>query len=317
MSRTTSQVIQTNILHKSKLQKFWHKNKIAYLFLLPWLLGIFVFALYPIMSSLYLSFTNYDLFQSPDWVGAQNYIHMVTQNQRFEKAILVTLRYVLIGVPLQLTTALILALILNKGIPGLPLFRALFYVPSLLGGSVAIAVLWRQLFGAKGLFNELLIMLNIVNPDKVISWVTNPSYSLYTLIILLMWAFGSPMIIFLAGLKQIPTELYEAAEIDGATKRKQFFHITFPLLTPIIFFNLVMQIISSFQAFTPAYIVGGGTSGGSLDSILFYTLHLYFVAFVEFRMGYASAMAWILLLFIVIFTGILFLSARKWVYYEQ
>jgi len=174
--------------------------------------------------------------------------------------------------------------------------------------------LWRRLFGYDGVLNQFLSFIG-VEFEKPISWVTHPDYNLYTLILLLVWAFGSPMIIFLAGLKQIPTELYEAAAIDGAKRSASFFYITLPMLTPIIFFNLVMQIISAFQAFTPAFIVGGGSSGGPLDSLLFYTLYLYFAGFVEFRMGYASAMAWALLVIILFFTALLFVSSRWWVYY--
>ncbi len=303
--------------HKSKMRQLWEKNRYAYLFLLPWLIGLCVFTVYPVFSSLQLSFTNHDLFRPPAWVGLSNYVDMFTDNKRFAKALSVTFRYVLMGVPLQLSTALVLALMLNRGLPGLPVFRAAFYIPSLLGGSVAISVLWRQLFGSQGLFNQVLSLMGAVDLKNAISWVSNPSYSLYTLIILIMWQFGSPMIIFIAGLKQIPYELYESAQIDGATKRAQFVHITFPMLTPILFFNLVMQIVSAFQAFTPAFIVGGGRGGGPLDSILFYSLYLYFLAFSEFRMGYASAMAWVLLTIIGIFTAILFLSSRKWVHYES
>lgn len=302
---------------KSTIRYLWDKNKYAYFFMLPWLIGLVAFAIYPIFSSLYYSFTNYDLMSRSDWVGLRNYRNMLFENPRFWKALRVTATYVFMGVPLQLATALILALILNKGIPGLPVYRALFYVPSLMGGSVAISVLWRQLFGMSGVFNQFLFLIGAMDPAQPISWVTNPNYSIYTLIILHMWAFGSPMIIFLAGLKQIPTELYEASSIDGAKGFRQFFHVTMPLLTPIIFFNMIMQIISAFQAFTPAFIIGGGTSGGPLDSMLFYTLYLYFLGFVEFRMGYASAMAWFLLIIITTFTGLLFLTARRWVHYAD
>jgi multiple sugar transport system permease protein len=294
---------------------FWHRNKHGYLFLLPWFIGILVFSAIPIIWSLYLAFTNYDLFTTPNWVGLRNFTHMA-QNPRYLKALEVTFQYVLIGVPLQLLTALSLALLLNRGVPGLPLFRAIFYVPSLLGGSVAIALLWRRLFGVDGVLNQVLGFLGVTF-DRPISWVSDPNYALYTLILLLIWAFGSPMIIFLAGLKQIPTDLYESASIDGATVVSSFFYITLPLLTPVIFFNLVMQIISAFQAFTPAFIVAGGSSGGPLDSLLFYTLYLYFLGFVEFRMGYAAAMAWVLLLIILAFTALLFFSARWWVYYRD
>jgi len=299
---------------KSTWARFWDRNKYAYLFLAPWLLGLLLFSIIPIIASLYLAFTNYDLFTTPDWIGGDNFVHMWTRNPRYLKALTVTFRYVFIGVPLQLLTALGLALVLNRGMRGLAIFRGVFYIPSLMGGSVAIALLWRRLFGYDGSLNQLLDLLSL-QPDPAISYVSNPHYALYTLIVLHMWQFGSPMIIFLAGLKQIPTELYEAASIDGANRAASFFFITLPLLTPIIFFNLVMQIISAFQAFTPAFIVGGGTTGGPLDSLLFYTLYLYFLGFVEFRMGYAAAMAWMLLMIIVFFTALLFLSSRWWVFY--
>jgi multiple sugar transport system permease protein len=241
---------------KNALARFWERNKYAYLFLAPWLIGLLLFSAIPIVASLYLAFTNYDLFTAPDWIGGDNFVHMWTRNPRYIKALTVTFRYVLIGVPLQLITALGLALVLNRGIPGLSIFRGAFYIPSLLGGSVAIALLWRRIFGVEGSFNQLLELLGL-QPEPAISYVSNPNYALYTLILLHMWQFGSPMIIFLAGLKQIPTELYEAGSIDGTNRRAAFFFITLPMLTPIIFFNLVMQIISAFQAFTPAFIVGG------------------------------------------------------------
>ena len=306
-----------DITQKSKSRYLWDKNKYGFLFLLPWLVGLSAFTFYPIISSLYYSFTNYNLFTDPDWVGLSNYKNILFENARVIKALKVTGVYVLLGVPLQLLTALALALLLNKGIRGLPFFRAMFYIPSLLGGSVAISVLWRQIFGQAGAINKILIELGLTTASEAISWVSNPNTSIYTLIILHMWQFGSPMIIYLAGLKQIPQELYESAAIDGARKWKTFRHITLPLLTPIVFFNLIMQVISAFQAFTPAFIIGGGRGGGPLDSLLFYTLYLYFVGFTEFRMGYASAMAWLLLIIIVIVTGLLFVSSRKWVHYDN
>lgn len=295
------------------LRRLWNKNKYAYLFLAPWIIGLILWQVIPIGTSLYLSLTDYDLADA-NFVGLDNYIRMFQTDTRYMKAITVTFRYVFIGVPLQLLTALILAFILHRGLPGLAIFRGLFYLPSLMGGSVAIALLWRRLFGIDGVLNQLLSFLGLQSGPEI-SWVTNPRYSLYTLILLLVWQFGSPMIIFLAGLKQIPQDLYEAAAIDGAKARSAFFRITLPLLTPVVFFNLVMQIISAFQAFTPAFIVGGGTSGGPLDSLLFYTLYLYFKGFVEFRMGYASAMAWALLVIIAVFTAVLFGTSRKWVFY--
>ena len=237
---------------------------------------------------------------------------MFYDDARYKKAVQVTLKYVFIGVPLVLAFSLSIAMLLNRGIRGLMIYRAVYYVPSLLGGSVAIAILWRQVFGRSGLFNQMLAIFGIEGT----SWISNPSYALYTLIALKVWQFGSPMVIFLAGLRQIPRDMYEASSIDGAGKVQQFFSITLPLLTPIIFFNMVMQMINAFQAFTQAYVIGGG-SGGPLDSILFYTLYLYEKAFQQFEMGYAAAMAWMLLAMIAICTALLFLTSKKWVYYES
>jgi multiple sugar transport system permease protein len=224
----------------------------------------------------------------------------------------VTFTYVILAVPLKLAFALGLAMVLNRGIAGLPFYRALFYLPSLLGASVAIAVLWRQLFAKDGLANAALGIFGIEGP----SWISDPNYSLYTLVLLSIWQFGSPMIIFLAGLRQIPPDVYEAANIDGANKVQQFFKITLPLLTPVIFFNGIVQTIDAFKAFTPAFIISEGT-GGPIDSTLFYTLYLYQEGFAYFRMGYASALAWILLIIIACFTAFSFLTSRYWVHYND
>ena len=202
---------------------------------------------------------------------------------------------------------------LDRGIRGVAVYRATFYLPSLLGASVAIAILWRQIFGSDGLINQLLHLTLGVKPP---GWVTHPDYALWTLVVLAIWQFGSPMIIFLAGLRQIPQDLYEAASMDGAGPMRQFFRITLPLLAPVIFFNLVFQTIEGFKAFTPAFIVSGGI-GGPVDSTLFYSLYLYIEAFGNFRMGYASALAWLLLVIIGVFTAIAFLTSRYWVYYED
>jgi multiple sugar transport system permease protein len=216
-------------------------------------------------------------------------------------------------VPLKLIFALLVALMLNKGIAGLPLYRAVFYLPSLLGASVAIAVLWRQLFAGNGLVNQIVFMaFGIQGP----SWISDPDYTLYTLVILSIWQFGSPMIIFLAGLRQVPQDIYEAAQIDGASKMRQFFRITLPMLTPVVFFNAVVQTIEAFKAFTPAFIISEGT-GGPIDSTLFYTLYLYQEAFGYFRMGYAAALAWVLVVIIACFTAFSFLSSRYWVHYDD
>src|SRR5699024_7961071 len=218
-----------------------------------------------------------------------------------------------LGTPLQLIVALALAVVLNQGMRGLAFYRSVFYLPSLLGASVAIAILWRQMFGANGLVNQLLGALGFTGMP---GWVSNPDTALGTLILLNVWTFGSPMIIFLAGLRQIPQMYYEAASVDGASKVKQFFTITIPLLTPIIFFNVVLQIINSFQTFTQAFVVSGGT-GGPSDSTMFFTLYLYQKGFAQFDMGYASAMAWLLLIIVAIFTAINFFVSKFWVLYDD
>jgi len=286
------------------------QERAAYLFLSPWLIGLFCLTLGPTLASLYLSFTQFDLLQPPRWIGLENYARMAFDDPRLRKALSVTFTYVALSVPLKLAFALAIALILDQGLRGLTLYRALLYLPSLLGGSVAIAVLWRQIFGYDGLINEALALLGVDGP----SWISNPSYAIYTLVILRVWQFGSPMIIFLAGLRQIPAELYEAAAIDGAGPVRRFVSVTLPLLAPVVFFNLVLQTIDAFKAFTPAFIISGGT-GGPIDSTLFYTLYLYQEAFAYFRMGYASAMAWVLLVIIAICTALAFLSSRWWVHY--
>lgn len=284
----------------------------AYLFLAPWLIGIFVLTVGPALGSLYLSFTRFDLITEPRFVGLANYTRIFTNDAKFLAAMKVTFTYVLLAVPLKLIFALSVAIVLNKGLRGLTVYRALFYLPSLLGGSVAIAVLWRKIFAKDGLFNDVLSTFGI---DGV-SWIGDPDYALYTLVVLSIWQFGSPMIIFLAGLRQIPQDLYEAASLDGASKRRQFWKITLPLLTPIIFFNAIIQTIEAFKAFTPAFIISEGT-GGPVNSTLFYTLYLFQEAFSYFRMGYASALAWILLVIIACFTAVSFISARYWVHYEE
>lgn len=287
------------------------EERAAWTFLTPWFIGLIVITLGPMIASLVLSFTDYNLLSSPDWVGFENYERMLV-DPKLHTSLGVTFTYVLIGVPLQLALALFLAIILNRGLKGLSFYRSVYYLPSLLGGSVAIAVLWKQMFGVNGLINQFLALFGIVGPG----WISNPDTALGTLILLHVWTFGSSMVIFLAGLRQIPDMYYEASAIDGATKWRQFRSITVPLLTPVIFFNLVLQIINSFQSFTQAFVVSGGT-GGPVDSTLFFTLYLYKRGFTEFQMGYASAMAWLLLLIIGAFTAINFLVSKYWVHYDN
>jgi multiple sugar transport system permease protein len=286
------------------------KHLEAYLFLAPWFIGLLALTAGPLVASLYLSFTSYDMLQAPSWVGLQNYIKLFTSDGRYLHALRVTFTYVLVGVPLNLAFALAVALLLKQKVRALGLFRSIYYLPSLLGASVAVAVVWRQLFNRGGVINEGLALLGINAPN----WIGTPQYAVYTLVLLHVWQFGSAMIIFLAGLQQVPTELYEAAEVDGATAWQKFRNVTLPMITPVLFFNLVLGIIHSFQAFTSAYIVSGG-GGGPADSTMFYTLYLYQQGFKNFHMGYASAMGWVLLLIIAVFTAINFVVSKRWVYY--
>ena len=292
--------------------RIWTENGPGYLFLLPWFIGFFGLTIAPIVSSLYLSFTDFDMLTAPHWVGADNYVRMFTHDPKFVQSMRVTLLFVLFSVPLKLAFALAVALLLNRGMKGLPLYRAVFYLPSLLGASVAIAVLWRTLFAGDGLINKGLAVVGIQGP----AWISNPRFSLWTLVALAVWQFGSPMIIFLAGLRQIPQDVYEAASMEGAGKWRIFWKITLPLLTPVVFFNAIIQTIEGFKSFTPAFIISGGT-GNPVNSTLFYTLYLYQEAFSFFRMGYASALAWVLLAVVAIFTGISFFTSRYWVHYDS
>lgn len=284
---------------------------VAYIFLLPWLIGLIGLTLGPMVASLYISFSKYNLIQPPSFIGLGNYLRMFS-DPRLMNSLRVTFTYVIVSVPLQLVFALLVAVALDRGMRGLALYRSIFYLPSLLGSSVAIAILWRQLFGTQGLINQVLAMFGI----EGMGWISNPSTALGTIILLNVWTFGAPMLIFLAGLRQIPSLYYEAARVDGASRRQQFFTITLPLLTPIIFFNLVLQIIGSFQSFTQAFIVSGG-DGGPVDSTMFYTLYLYQKGFAQLDMGYASALAWGLVVIIGAFTAINFFAARYWVFYDD
>lgn len=309
---------------------FLRRNAVAYMFLTPWLLGFLVLTLYPMAYSLGLSFTDYD-FTQPDatqWIGLGNYLKMfgsvfglkeftastgevMRVDPYYMKSLSVTFTYVFVSVPLKLIFALAVALLMNQKLRGVQFYRAVYYIPTLLGGSVAIAVLWRKLFEKNGVINGVLAALGFTDLP---GWITNPDYALGTLILLTVWQFGSSMIIFLAGLKQIPQEFYDAASVDGANKVQQFFSITIPLLSPVILFNLILQMIGAFQTFTQAFIIGGGR-GGVLNSTLFYTLHLYIQGWTYHEMGYASAMAWMLLLIIGVLTAIVFRSSKWWVSY--
>ncbi|MEV4343783.1 sugar ABC transporter permease [Actinoplanes sp. NPDC049596] len=287
----------------------------GYVFLSPWLLGLLGITAIPMLLSLYLSFTDYSPLidvGDAEWVGLDNYREMFTADPSYWHAVRVTVTFALVAVPLKLAAALGVALLLNKAFRGIAFFRGLFYLPSLLGGSVAVAIVWRSMFNREGAFNSFLGLFGIEGAP----WVNDPQWALETLMLLAIWQFGAPMVIFLAGLKQVPTELYEAASVDGASAWRQFVHITLPMLSPVIFFNLVLETIHGFQGFTSAFVLSGGT-GGPVDSTLMYTLHLYNKGFVELNMGYASAMAWVFLLVVGLITVILFNTGKFWVHYSD
>lgn len=301
---------------KQSLQKFVRRNAVPYAFLLPWLIGFLVLTAYPMMMSLYLSFTDYNIMK-PDaaqWIGFGNFVRMFTQDPKFYKSLQVTLTYVFASVPLKLIFALLVAVLMNQKLRLVSFYRAVYYIPTLLGGSVAIAVLWKKLFSKTGVINMIISSIGGMEIRSLPGWISNPKYALGTLILLSVWQFGSSMIIFLAGLKQVPQDYYDAAAIDGSNKVQQFAYVTIPQLTPVILFNLIMQMISAFQAFTQAYIISGG-KGDPINSTLFYTLHLYNEGFYYHDMGYASAMAWVLLVIIAAFTLLIFRSSGSWVNY--
>lgn len=275
---------------------------------LPFIIGFVLFLVVPMILSAYYSFCDYNILAPAKWIGAGNYLRIFTADSKFVKSLGVTFFYAFISVPLRLTFALIVALILLKNTRMTGIYRAAYYLPSIIGGSVAVAILWKRMFAIDGTFNTLLGALGI---QSNVAWLGNVSTAIWMLILLSVWQFGSSMLIFLSSLKQIPSTLYEAARIDGARGSQQFFRITLPLLTPTIFFNLVMQMINGFLAFSQSYII---TQGKPMNSTLFYVVYMYQQGFEYFKAGYASALAWVMLLIISAFTGLLFLTKRFWVY---
>jgi len=280
-------------------------------FSLPFIIGFLMFMAIPMGLSLYYSFCKYDIQTAPQWIGLDNYIRIFTKDTVFTKALGVTCYFALVGTPLKVIFALIVALILNHKSRAIGLYRAVYYLPSIIGGSVAVAILWRRIFESNGTLNAIL---STVFPGMAsYNWFSEGP-AIWVLIILTVWQFGSSMLIFLSSLKQIPRELYEAADVDGATKFHQFWTVTLPLLTPTIFFNLVQQTINSFLAFTQSKLI---TNGAPRNSTLFYTVYQYNKAFPasgKSQMGYASALAWIMLLIVSLVTIFLFWSRKKWVY---
>jgi multiple sugar transport system permease protein len=281
----------------------------AYVLISPWLIGFVIFTLGPMIVSLALSLTDYQIVNTPAFIGLANYVKMFTIDTKFWHSLGVTVTYALIAIPLNLIFGFGLAFLLNQKVPGLPFWRTIFYMPSVIAG-VAVAILWGLIFNPRyGILNWALGLIGIHGPG----WLTSPDWALPALILMSLWSVGGGMIIYLAGLQSIPTTLYEAAELDGANGWQKLFRVTLPLMTPVIFFNLVIGIIGTFQYFTEAYVL---TAGGPAEATLFYNLYLYRNAFNYLNMGYASALAWILFLIVMILTLLVFRSSAMWVYYE-
>lgn len=285
-------------------------NVAGYIMLAPWLFGFILMWFLPMLISIYYSFTNFNLLNDAKFIGFNNYIRLFTTDDLFWQSLKVTFIYVLFLVPLRLAFALFVAMLLNKKHKGLGLYRTIYYIPSIIGGSIAVSIVWRQIFGNKGVVMSLLAAIGI---EQKTSLLGNPSTALAVIILMGVWQFGSSMLIFLAALKQIPTSLYESAMVDGARPWKIFVKITLPMLTPTIFFNLILQIVNGFRVFTESYVI---TDGGPLNSTLSYVLYLYRRAFTYFDMGYSCALAWILVIIIAVFTVVLFKTQNNWVHYE-
>lgn len=296
----------------NKIQAFKRKDNIAgFVLLAPWLFGFLLMWLIPMLISIYYSMTDFNLLNTPKFIGLQNYIRVFTQDKTFIKAMTVTFTYVVLLVPLRLAFALWVAMILNQKRKFLGLYRTLYYVPSIVGGSIAVSIVWKQIFGNEGVAMTLLRLFGI---QQKMSFLGNPKTALGVIVLMGVWQFGSSMLIFLSALKQIPNSLYESAKVDGATKRQTFWRITLPMLTPTIFFNLIMQIVNGFRVFTESYVI---TNGGPMNSTLSYVLYLYQRAFKYFDMGYSCALAWILVVIIGFFTAILFKTQDNWVHYDN
>jgi multiple sugar transport system permease protein len=291
-------------------QRAVKETLVGYGFLVPWLVGFFGLTLIPMAYSLYLSFTAYNIFSPPRWIGLDNYVRMFTSDPAFVQSAQITLIYVLVGTPITLAAALGVAMLLNYRDRGAGFFRSAFYAPSLIGGSVSVAIVWRAMFASDGPVDNGLSAIGI----DLGGWIGNPALVLPAMILLAVWQFGATMVIFLAGLKQIPKELYEAAEMDGAGAWHRFRAVTLPMLSPVIFFNLLLGLIGAFQVFASAYIISNGT-GGPAGMTNFITLYLYKRGFSDGQMGYAAAIAWVLLIVVAIIAFILFRTQRSWVHY--
>lgn len=286
-------------------------NLIGYVLIAPWIIGILCFQLWPIIHSFLMSFTNYNLLNDAAFVGTENYVKLF-HDDTFYQAVKVTFKYVLIAVPAKIVFALIIALILNMDLKGIGVYRTIYYIPSILGSSIAVAILWKALFVKDGVINAILAQIGIQGA----SWLGNPKYTLFTISLLTVWQFGSSMVVFLAGLKQIPQSLYEAASVDGAGKIAKFIHITIPGIMPMMSFNILMQTINAFQMFAAPYTIFNGR-GGPLNSVMLYVVYLYQNAFKYFYVGYASALSWMLLLIIGGTALFLYLIEKRFFNYDD
>lgn len=295
---------------KIKQEDSRFNNKAAFFFLLPWLIGVILFTIWPMIQSLWLSFTDYSIYGDTSFIGFDNYIEMFNEDRMFKKSLLVTLKYVLMFVPVKMVAALFVAVLLNKKIKGMAIYRTIYYIPSIIGAGIAMAVTWKIVLSRDGFVNNILEVFGLGPFD----FLTSPKLALGTLAMMGAWQFGSAMVVFLAALKQVPAELYEAGDIDGAGRIRKFINITVPMISSNVLFNLIMAIINAFQVFTQVSVI---TNGGPADSTYVYMLHLYRTAFESHRMGYSSALAWILTLIIFAFTAVVFWSSKKWVYYEN
>ena len=293
----------------AKMPRLDAETKAGLAFTSPFIIGFLLFMIVPMMISLYYSLCDYNILSAPVFVGLKNYIKMFS-DEVFFKTIGVTFFYALISVPLRLAFALLVAMLMFNSSRLTAFYRAAYYLPSIIGGSVAVSILWKRMFAIDGVINKVLAVFGMKDP---VSWLGDKNTAIWTLILLAVWQFGSSMLIFLSSLKQIPPSLYEAASIDGAGKFRQFFKITLPLLTPTIFFNLVMQMINGFLAFTQCYII---TQGKPMNSTLFYTVYMYQQSFEYYNTGYGAALALVMLLIVGLITAVLFATKRFWVYEE-
>lgn len=289
----------------------WHKrNRTGLYYVSIWLIGFALFQLYPFLTSLYYSFTDYSIFNSPKFIGFSNYVRLFTIDPDFMNSMKVTLQYTFITVPGKVILALLIALLLNKKLKGVNYVRTIYYIPSLLSGSVAVSILWKVMFMDDGFINSLLSAIHI----PAVPWLGSTHTALLTICLLEIWQFGSSMVLFLSALKQVPVSLYEAALIDGAKKGTVFFKITFPMISSVAFFNIIMQLIQALQNFTSAFVV---TNGGPSKATYVLGMKLYTDAFRNFNMGYACATSWIMFAMMLVMTLVLFATSKKWVYYDN